>query len=163
MITVITPAHPTASPLVAPSTLPISNAFDEPVVWLDVPIAMPAATLFFTRKIFIKDVASIAPKLPVYEIATIVMAGIPPFASVIPSAIVIVMDFGTRAIVICFSKPKILHMSKMLKTEAAEPTKVPAIIGIIFLRNVSNSLYIETAIDAVAGARKTVRIDALEL
>ena len=61
MITVINPETPIAIPPMAPCISPISIAFEVPAAWLQVPMATPAATELFMRKIFTKTGDKAAP------------------------------------------------------------------------------------------------------
>lgn len=126
------PAIPIASPDIAPSTSPISIAFDVPTAWLAVPIATPFAILL-SILLHLHIVGPIAaPTIPVETIATIVKAVSAFKALVISIPIAVVIDLGSIDINTSFSK--FTSLDKKITDNIAEvdPTVIPKSIGTIF-------------------------------
>ena len=84
-----------ATPLMAPSSLPISRAFAVPTAWLHVPMATPWATLFLIWNRFASMGEKIAPITPVVMTAAMVIDAVPPSSPVTASAMGAVVDFGS--------------------------------------------------------------------
>lgn len=90
---VMIPAIPMDSPLIAPSTSPISIALDVPIAWDAVPKAAPTATesvILHSRR---TKGPSIFPVIPVNTITETVRAGNPPIfrETSIPIGVVILL------------------------------------------------------------------------
>ena len=103
------PHIPIASPLIAPSTSPISIAFDVPTAWLDAPMASPAATGSDTLNNFIRRGANIPPSIHVPITAATVIGTTPPAGSDMLTAIGVVTDFGSKETVRLLSSPNNRH------------------------------------------------------
>lgn len=135
--TVIIPESPSAIPLMAPSTSPISKALDVPSAWDDVPMAIPRTIGFLILNTLINVGANTAPMMPVMITAAIVIGTMPPKEELTSIAIGVVTDFGIKECVIESSRPKSEQSNNTDVIEIMDPTSVPARIGIKFFFSLS--------------------------
>lgn len=151
--TVISPAIPIESPLIAPSVSPISNALEVPTAWEAVPRATPTATLSVILKSLHTDGPIAAPVIPDIIIAKTVIGIIPSswFESSIP--IGVVTDLGSNDFINEESSPKREDNPITAHIPIIEPNKIPIkIAGACFFNN-SICLYNGTAKITVAGPK----------
>ena len=125
-------------PLIAPSTSPISRAFEVPIACPQVPQATPRATGSAILKSRQRIRAKVLQKIPATLTIIIVRAASPPFCSVIAIAIGVVIDFGRRE---TYSSCPILKISQTPRTKKALeiiPLTIPSTIASAFSRSFWN-------------------------
>lgn len=118
-----------ATPLMAPSSLPISRAFAVPTAWLHVPMATPWATLFLMWNKLASIGEKMAPITPVVMTAAMVIDAVPPSSPVTASAMGAVVDFGSVESATWSPRPNSSHSPYALTMETVDPTKHPTKIG----------------------------------
>ena len=97
------------TPLMAPSSSPISSAFVVPTAWLHVPMATPLAMPSRTRNRRAMSGAVMAPRMPVTMTAATVMDVTPPSCSDTAMAMGVVTDLGMNDSASASSSPSSLH------------------------------------------------------
>ena len=142
------------TPLIAPSTSPISKALDVPIAWDDVPRAAPTAT----GSLIFNSLNIIGPKIfpitPVITITDTVREGMPPIFLDISIPIGVVMLLGSRLSIISSSKLNRLDQKKTDVIATIEPTKIPNKSVNPLSLSMDQFLYNGMAKATVAGPRK---------
>ena len=153
-ITVIIPEIPIDSPLIAPSTSPISNALVVPNACAEVPNAIPFATGLFIFPILNTIGDIIAPNIPVNIIDTTVIASTPFSVFVKDIPIGVVIDFGINEFIISTSALVKCPINFIDIKDTTTPQLIPINISNKYFLNKSNCLYKGTANTIVTGPKK---------